>query len=83
MSFLNTFIELSILEESEVSNAKLDHQNRLLNQQNILLQQQNEGINSLIRHNQQQDWIRDYVYRINKLCDNLEKRKDKNTMDYY
>ena len=34
---------------------------------NNLLQQQNEGINSLVRHTQQQDWIRDYIYRINKL----------------
>ena len=83
MSFLNTFIELSILDEAEANNTKLSHQNRLLNEQNILLQQQNEGINSLIRHNQQQDWIRDYIYRINKLCDTLEQRKDKNTIDYY
>ena len=83
MSFLNTFIEISLLEESEVHTAQLNHQNRLLNEQNILLHQQNEGINALIRHNQQQDWIRDYIYRINKLCDVLEQRKDKNSMDYY
>lgn len=83
MSFLNTFIELSILDESEYHSSLLNNQNRLINEQNDLLNQQNESINSLIKHNQQQDWIRDYIYRIKKLCDILEKNPDNKSLNYY
>jgi len=83
MSFLNTFIELSILDETESQNAELEYQSRLLKKQNDLLEEQNEGINSLIRHNQQQDWIRDYLYRVNKLCERLENSTDKDSIQYY
>ena len=76
MSFLNTFIELSILSE------ELNQSNEL-NYHTSLLQEQNENINSLIQHQQQQDWIRDYMYRINKACELLEKSKDKDSLDFY
>ena len=76
MSFLNTFIELSILSE------ELNQSNEL-NFHTSLLQEQNENINSLIQHQQQQDWIRDYMYRINKACEQLEKSKDKDSLDFY
>ena len=83
MSFLNTFIELSLLDAAELHSSQLEKQNGLLNKQNILLHQQNESINYLIRHNEQQDYIRDYIYRLNKLCGELEKTNDKNSIDFY
>lgn len=83
MSFLNTFIELSILNETEAQSAQLQYHNKLLSHQNDLIQAQTEGINSLIRHNQQQDWIRDYIYRINKLCEQLESTPAKDSLQYY
>ena len=90
MSFLNTFIELSLLDESitqtnsiESQTDILQQQVRLLQQQNELINKQNEGIKSLIQHNQQQDLIRDYIYRINKLCERLELTNDKESLSYY
>ncbi len=83
MSFLNTFIELSLLDEAQEQNSQLSNHNYLLKKQNELLQQQNEGINALLAHNQQQDWIRDYIYRINKLCDQLQSYADKTSIQYY
>ena len=49
----------------------------------ICIHPENENINSLIQHQQQQDWIRDYMYRINKACELLEKSKDKDSLDFY
>lgn len=83
MDFLNTFIRLSLLSEAEEQNAQLSEHTYLLNIQNDLIQQQNEKINALLVHNQQQDWIRDYIYRINKLCDKLQSYADKNSIQYY
>lgn len=83
MSFLSTFIELSLLDEAEEQNARLSNNSYLLKRQNDLIQQQNEGINALLAHNQQQDWIRDYIYRVNKLCDKLQTYADKTSIQYY
>lgn len=83
MSFLNTFIELSLLDEAEEQNAQLSNHSYLLKRQNDLIQQQNESINALLAHNQQQDWIRDYIYRVNKLCDRLQAYADKASIQYY
>ena len=76
MSFLNTFIGLSILAEEAEQTDELEYHT-------ALLKRQNEEINSLVRHNQEQDWIRDYMYRINKLCEKLENSSEKDSLDYY
>lgn len=76
MSFLNNFMEWSILSEQYNQSDELYYQSKLL-------QQQNENIHSLIEHQREQDNIRDYLYRINKCCNQLEKSKNKQSLDYY
>lgn len=76
MSFLNSFIEWSILSEEINQTAELNYHTELL-------QTQNDNLNSLIEHQQEQDRIRDYIYRINKACEQLEKNKNKDSLDFY
>ena len=90
MGFLNTFIGLSILaDESEQSSelqyqsTLLKRQNEIIREQNSILQKHNEQIDFLINENKKQDQIRDYIYRINKLCAYLENTSDKASIDYY
>lgn len=76
MSFLNTFIEWSILSEEINQTAELSYHTELLLEQNA-------NINSLVKHQQEQDWIRDYIYRVNKACEQLEKNKNNDSLDFY
>ena len=83
MGFLNTFIELSILDETMAQSSELEYHSRLLERQRELIREQNDGINALVSHNEKQDWCRDYMYRINKLCERLEKSPEKKSIEHY